>query len=499
MVQIFLENFHNKEVCSVYTLSSNETVWDLKTAVEDEEGLPAGSQRLEFNGQALENSQLLEKCSIPENGLITLVQTPVSLVINVTRLEQSKPVPNLPKTVIMPIDLNMSSDVFEDWLVVNMHKLIGEAFQTPCKMRMRWMFKDRELLGSGSKTVFEQGIREGDVVHVTYEEMPESDLDTVEVIEFHYDRVETRRYSPTTTCQQVQVNHDWDGHMKHPRVKGRPLHKGECFLAADYFDSREQEGWIQDLDLETAYLPSNFISSTDLSSSESPSLQGKVESISTEARPKLPPFDYPKASPMEFRVNVADRGHSLVNISLEYDNFSSPDDSTRVRVKIYCQGFGTRRISAIGLHITTPENKVVDFQPKYWKDSEVVETEYDSNDRETSQYGLQSFGVNFAGVGVDADMGVTREKEQGMNYHGKQYSSKEINGSILQGDTVSWTFKEAVNGPGGSGLDGESAEMWFELSGKPDRFEYDCLVTHVKDRKEKVKQAMSRSWFQRYF
>jgi len=42
MVQIFLENFHNKEVCSVYTLSSNGTVWDLKTAVEEDEGLPAG-------------------------------------------------------------------------------------------------------------------------------------------------------------------------------------------------------------------------------------------------------------------------------------------------------------------------------------------------------------------------------------------------------------------------------------------------------------------------
>jgi len=49
MVQIFLENFHNKEVCSVYTLSPNETVWDLKTAIEDEEGLPAGKGTLSYD------------------------------------------------------------------------------------------------------------------------------------------------------------------------------------------------------------------------------------------------------------------------------------------------------------------------------------------------------------------------------------------------------------------------------------------------------------------
>jgi len=80
---------------------------------------------LEFNGQALDNSQPLEKYSIPEDGLVSLVQTPVSLVINVTRLEKSDPVPNFPKTVISPVDLNMSSTAFEDWLRANMHELTG--------------------------------------------------------------------------------------------------------------------------------------------------------------------------------------------------------------------------------------------------------------------------------------------------------------------------------------------------------------------------------------
>ncbi|KAK7444843.1 hypothetical protein VKT23_015161 [Stygiomarasmius scandens] len=382
----------------------------------------------------------------------------------------------------MPIDLNISTTTFDDWLREDMHELIGEAFYTAHVIHPRWTFKDRVMPESDSRTLFEQGIQEGDVIHVTYEELPEWKKATVEertAVEIITDE--------RALVYKVQANHDWDGQMNHPRVKGRLLRKGERFLVSD-FDSGKRKGWIRDLDRDMAYLPTNFVSV--VSSTELPRLQG-----STETRPKLPPFDYPKASPMEFRVNVADRGHSLVNISLEYDSFSSPDDSTRVRVKIYCQSFSTRRISAIGLRITIPGNKVAELQPKDRRDSEVVETKYDSNDRDTTKWGFQGLGVNLpSGVGVDIDMEATREKERGINYHGTQHSSKEIKGSVLQSNTVSWTFKEAVNGPGGSGLDGESGEMWFELSGKPDRFEYDCLVAHIKDRKEKVKHAVSRSY-----
>ena len=113
---------------------------------------------------------------------------------------------------------------------------------------------------------------------------------------------------------------------------------------------------------------------------------------------------------------------------------------------------------------------------------------------------MKSIGVKLpAGVGVDADIGATQENKWTADYHGKQSSRRTITGSILQNNTVGWTFKEATNGLGGDGLAGEQIEMWFVLSGKPDSFEYDCRVTHVKDRKEKVKQAMSKSWFQKYF
>jgi len=60
---------------------------------------------------------------------------------------------------------------------------------------------------SGSKTLFEQGIQEGNIVHVTYEEKPEFHLQVVEIPVLHQQRHPRSEY-------EVQVNHDWDGHMK---------------------------------------------------------------------------------------------------------------------------------------------------------------------------------------------------------------------------------------------------------------------------------------------
>ncbi|KAK7444745.1 hypothetical protein VKT23_015062 [Stygiomarasmius scandens] len=203
---------------------------------------------------------------------------------------------------------------------------------------------------------------------------------------------------------------------------------------------------------------------------------------------------------MEFMVKIADGGHSLVNVSLEYKNLCSPDDSTLIRVKVICKIFGNRRISAISIHITIPEDEVIEIHPKERVDPETVISEVAVREREITEYGLKSLGVNLpAGLGVEVGVGATKGKDREVAQKGTMYSRKIITGNIIQKDTVCWGFTEAVTAWGGNGLTGEQGEMWFILKGKPDKFEYNCRITHIKGQKERTKQTMSRSWFQRMF
>ncbi|KAK7441537.1 hypothetical protein VKT23_016530 [Stygiomarasmius scandens] len=77
-------------------------------------------------------------------------------------------------------------------------------------------------------------------------------------------------------------------------------------------------------------------------------------------------------SPLKFLFKIADGGHSLVAITLEYEEFSSPDDPTLVRAKVLCKSFETRRVSAISIHITIPDDEVIDVQPKERIDSVMI-------------------------------------------------------------------------------------------------------------------------------
>ncbi|KAK7437582.1 hypothetical protein VKT23_018480 [Stygiomarasmius scandens] len=203
---------------------------------------------------------------------------------------------------------------------------------------------------------------------------------------------------------------------------------------------------------------------------------------------------------MDFLVKIADRGHTLVYISLEYNHISSPDDSTLVRVKVDCKSSGSRRISSFSLYITVPEDEVVELGPKEWIDSKEVVTDFFALDQRSAKYGFKGIGVNSPiGVGVDLNVEAMREQERQVSYQGTISSRKTIRGNIIKNNTIYWSVKEAVNGLGGDGIEGEQGEMWFVLKGKPDTFEYDCQVEHVKDLKKETKQAMSKSWFHRCF
>jgi len=252
------------------------------------------------------------------------------------------------------------------------------------------------------------------------------------------------------------------------------------------------------------FFPSNFVS-FKLNKLYGPlelreSVQESISLREQSPRPKLPPFDYPKASPMDFFVKVADGGHTLVYISLEYNHISSPDDSTLVRVKLDCKAAGVRRISSVSLHITIPGDEVVELEPKERIDSKEVVTEFVAIDQHGTNFGLEGVGVNSpVGVGVDVNVNATKKKERQVGHQGTISSRKTIRGNIIKNNTIYWSVKEAVNGLGGDGLEGEQGEMWFVLKGKPSMFEYDCQIEHVKDFKRQTKRAMSKTWFDRYF
>jgi len=200
-------------------------------------------------------------------------------------------------------------------------------------------------------------------------------------------------------------------------------------------------------------------------------------------------------------VKIADGGHTFVCVSLGIDK-SCSGPTTRVRVKLVSKAFSSRRISAISLHITVPNAEVVDVFPKELIDSQKEMTNYSVQNEVSSSVGLRSIGVTLpAGPGIEIGVGGKRERNRKEVQSGKKYSAKTMLGNIVQNNMVYWQVKEAEIGcGGGKGLDGEQGEMWFNLRGKPIDFEYDCRITHVgKDRKEKIKQAMSKSWFERCF
>ncbi|KAK7441540.1 hypothetical protein VKT23_016533 [Stygiomarasmius scandens] len=534
MVQLFLSDFRSPEIYTVYDIvPERHRVWDLKEQIEDAEGIPAGSQRLEFNGLALENSQFLEEYSIPDNGLISLVPTPVLLAIDKSAIDLGNEprfisVDDIPQSVTFPIDLNIADlETFEKKII---RKLGVTWFSWAVKdgkgIRLQFKFCDRML--SSNQTLFEQGIREGDTINAICEIVAASQK--LSYYDMFKDAIPCS-YEPVRS-KVVTVNHNWNGQMKHPRIRGKPLKQGECFSIPEIAQDRD---WISiPRSSPREYFPSTLLSITKITTATSPLPLRRRKSESSypdpvqEPRPtpenrsqssdpdpineeeisliegprlKLPPFEYPKATPLEFLFKVADGGHSLINVTLDYNEISSPDDDTTlVRVKVLCQSFGTRRISAISIHITIPGDEIVDFEPKERFDSEEIVTKFAVRDRATVEYGLKSVGVNSPiGYGVQVGIGASKGKEREVGFQGKQSSRKMMMGNVIQGNTVCWSAKEALTGLGGNGLEGEQGEMWFMLKGKPDVFEYDCRVTHVKDQKEKTKQAMSKSWFQRHF
>jgi hypothetical protein len=218
--------------------------------------------------------------------------------------------------------------------------------------------------------------------------------------------------------------------------------------------------------------------------------------------PKLPPFSYPKAEPTYFEVKFADRGHSFINVSVDYDAFSSPEDATLVRVKVYCATLDNfRRISGVSLKIKIPDKEVVSIYPKESTGGTEFCTEFSLTENDTSGFGLQKLGLTTpAGFGADIEAGGHRDKGTEMNHKGSMRSKSTVRGNILERRTVvQWSIKEAAaNQRLGYGVNGEQEEMGFILAGKPEKFEYDCAITHVKDGKETVKQTMSRTWFQKY-
>ncbi|THU89219.1 hypothetical protein K435DRAFT_969205 [Dendrothele bispora CBS 962.96] len=230
----------------------------------------------------------------------------------------------------------------------------------------------------------------------------------------------------------------------------------------------------------------------------------EVTSIETQPRTEriIEVISWPlpqKQIAKEFTMKIGDRGHTFVNVLLDFDEDSSP---TRVKVKLVSQAFGGRRISAISLQITVLDVEVVDVYPKRIKMSENEKIDYSATESQSSSSFMQNLAVNLpADVGIEVEAGKRKEKSRQVTETGTKTPAKMIVGNCMERNKVYWQVKEVETTMEKKGLhDGEHGDMWFTMKGEPTEIVYDCHVTHVsKDGKEAKKQAVSKSWFHRCF
>ncbi|KAF5365062.1 hypothetical protein D9758_010961 [Tetrapyrgos nigripes] len=307
---------------------------------------------------------------------------------------------------------------------------------------------------------------------------------------------------------EVNVLHGWDGDMKHPKVKGRSLEKGGSFQIPYDYDSVGD--WIcENAAKEQRYFPSNYVEVKPINPDETnlgvkgPVVLKSSGSTPQLSLPRLPKFCYPKAKELDFEVKFADQGHSFLNVSLSYDEWSSPEELIIVQVKIYCTtGDAFRRISAVSLKISIPETEITAIYPEEKNGAMDLPTEFTTSEKETGAYGFQKLAINLpGGGGAEFEGGGNKGQENELSQKGTMHSRSTMQGSVLgRSSVVHWSIKEAAaNEKVGYGITGKQGEMGFVLKGKPDRFEYDCAVMHVKNGKEDVKRKASRAWIQRLF
>jgi hypothetical protein len=209
----------------------------------------------------------------------------------------------------------------------------------------------------------------------------------------------------------------------------------------------------------------------------------------------LPPFRYPWAEPRLFTRAFADSGHSVLEISITYDQEVVPDEPTIINVTLKCHAFDDR-VSEVSIQVNVPKGEVLDVQSP-------PPTMVPGREGEM-QVKLSTRNEQKSAVQVDAGLGVPRAltvSHGGTSVTGEERSGTvpstqmSINGCSLRGDTASWRVKEGTTVMGGAGLPEKISDMLFAVRRQPEAFGFDCLVRVGKGKKYYLKSSQTSFWY----
>ncbi|KAJ7342804.1 hypothetical protein DFH08DRAFT_873595 [Mycena albidolilacea] len=301
------------------------------------------------------------------------------------------------------------------------------------------------------------------------------------------------------------VLYPWDGDMRHPSVKGLKLTVQTIVVITGKVHENWYKGhYLGSSSQSDALLPANYVDILK-------SVAGKHETtevlhndkgrneIEVQVRnappvpppnpradqiPPLPAFPFPEANPMSHTFKFADRGRSWVKVAIEYPHEAPPHGVTPVTVEVVCWPIPSfRYIKAITITISFEDNHVIDVNPReLWKGPPTQVTVKKNVKLSTSQTltGSLSAAWNFLTCSLSSSITRTLEEGQETTAPAPVDVSEEVKGTTINGTAASWAITAAET-PNGKGLDGTvtpSAGLSFNLTKKPARVTYECVVVH---------------------
>jgi hypothetical protein len=210
----------------------------------------------------------------------------------------------------------------------------------------------------------------------------------------------------------------------------------------------------------------------------------------------LPPFRFPWAEPRIFSRGFADSGHSVLEISITYNQEAVPDEPTILNVTLKCHAFGDR-VSEVSIQVTVPNGEVVKVEPPPPM-VPVCEGEM--------QVKFSTRNEQRSGVQVDAGLAVSRALTVG--YDEASITGEELSGTMsntqmsitghsARRDIASWSIKEGATVMDGAGLPAKVSDMFFALRRQPEAFGFDCLVRVGKGKRYDL--SSSSLWYKLFY
>ncbi|GJJ12829.1 hypothetical protein Clacol_007074 [Clathrus columnatus] len=514
MVRIMVDNYKDRESLAVYELPEGSSIIDLKAEIEATEGIPIAHQRLgtgkwdieEPDYRDYQDDQNLDSL-IPGDLSEIIIYLRRALIYCYFRLREtaefSRTDSNPQKPMIMKISVDLDEPICTSSLVRTaryMATISPELFVLDLDGQPTISISDMK------KPFSYYGIRNGD--HPHFKGLP------------------LKRNALISAKRSPTVQPGWLYGSPIPSTDVESL--GQPYVPA--FDRRI-----------VGYFPENYVSPQAVEEEvEQPSETTAVLEI-----PSLPPFQFPPASGMTFRLPISDKGHSFLNLTVNYECVSSPADPTYVTISLLCATHDIRRVSAISIFISIPESEVLNVEVReneahrkeIHTDKEVAENQSKERHLDGVNIGTHGTTVGFQGgisgkyflgstekrskvsrrkvtAGIDKEDSIfwnlkapsTKLDEDGLN--GEEFITlvlkkkpvefrlgifcRNVTAGIDKKHRIFWDLKAPNTKLDEDGLNGEEF-ITLVLKKKPARFKYNCRVTHAKNGVEKTTERRTKS------